>query len=264
LEEDLEILGWPRVELRGSVDAPLGHWFARLEDIAPDGTLTTVTGAGLNGAQRESDENPSLLEPGRTYDFNWDMHLVSWVFPKGHRIRVSIRNAWFPVAWPSPYEMTSTVHVGGPQGSRVILPVIPRRADGATRTVPQYLPAELYKVPVKSHQNKPRDDRITRDADGTVVLTSSGSGTLDYGWGKRTHTGEVVCSVNDNQPEAASWVSEIQEDWDLGARKIGWHTYFDLRSDLNYFHYKLRRELFLNGKKIREHSWKESFPRDHH
>lgn len=71
-------------------------------------------------------------------------------------------------------------------------------------------------------------------------------------------------TVNDNHPETMSWVAEYHEEWDLGARKIGWHTYYNLRSDLKNLHYKLRRELIFNGRKIRERSWAESVPRDHH
>jgi putative CocE/NonD family hydrolase len=277
LEEDLEILGWPRVELRGSVDAPLGHWFARLEDIAPDGTLTTVTGCGLHGAQRESAENPSLLEPGRIYDFNWDMHFISWVFPKGHRIRVSIRNAWWPVAWPTPYNMTSRVYVGGSQGSRVILPIIPKRADEHSRPIPKYLPGQAPKYPVKSHRNEPPEDKFTRNLRyspsmdsgnsheaGTIEIASSSSNSSDYGWGTRTKSYNNLFSVNDDHPEAASAVSEIHEEWHVGDREIGWHTFFDFRSDLTHFHHKLRRELILNGEKIRERSWETSIPRDFH
>ena len=40
--------------LQASATAPLADWFARLSDVAPDGTVTQITGAGLNGAQRES------------------------------------------------------------------------------------------------------------------------------------------------------------------------------------------------------------------
>jgi uncharacterized protein len=49
LDSDLEILGFPRIELCGSADAAPLHWFARLSDVAPDGTVTLVTGAGRAG-----------------------------------------------------------------------------------------------------------------------------------------------------------------------------------------------------------------------
>ena len=46
LAEDVEVLGFPLVELHGSADAEPLHWFGRLCDVAPDGTVTLVTGGG--------------------------------------------------------------------------------------------------------------------------------------------------------------------------------------------------------------------------
>src|SRR5215475_1818522 len=46
LEEDVEILGFPLVMLNGAADAEPLHWFGRLCDVAPDGTVTLVTGGG--------------------------------------------------------------------------------------------------------------------------------------------------------------------------------------------------------------------------
>ena len=54
LETELAILGRPRALLQASATATQANWFARLSDVAPDGTVTQITGAGLNGAQRES------------------------------------------------------------------------------------------------------------------------------------------------------------------------------------------------------------------
>ena len=46
------------------------NWFARLSDVAPDGTVTQITGAGINGAQRESMTEPRDLEPGKVYSLD--------------------------------------------------------------------------------------------------------------------------------------------------------------------------------------------------
>ena len=61
------ILGRPHALLQASATAPLADWFARLSDVAPDGTVTQITGAGINGAQRESMSEPRDLEPGKVY-----------------------------------------------------------------------------------------------------------------------------------------------------------------------------------------------------
>src|SRR4030095_3122921 len=45
-------------------------------------------------------------------------------FPAGHRIRVIITNADFPVIWPSPFPMTTTLYTGADRASHVLLPVL--------------------------------------------------------------------------------------------------------------------------------------------
>jgi len=78
----------------------LADWFVRLSDVAPDGTVTQITGAGINGAQRESMAEPRALELGTFYSLDITMHLTSWVFPAGHRIRLAISNALWPMSYP--------------------------------------------------------------------------------------------------------------------------------------------------------------------
>src|SRR5262249_57639367 len=107
----------------------VGDWFARLSDVAPDGTVTQITGAGVNGAQRESMSAPQDLEPGKVYPLDIEMHLTSWVFPKGHRVRVAISNAMWPMILPTPYSMTTALELGGSNGSRIVLPVVPSHGD---------------------------------------------------------------------------------------------------------------------------------------
>ena len=101
--QDTAILGWPKVFLQVSSSAPLADWFVRLSDVAPDGTVTMITGAGQSGAQRDSAANPSDLEPDRKYALPIELHVTSWVFPTGHRIRLAISNALWPMIWPTPY-----------------------------------------------------------------------------------------------------------------------------------------------------------------
>src|SRR5205823_5180260 len=77
LEAPLEILGFPRAELRATVDAPLAHFFARVCDVAPDGSVGLVAGGGINGAHRESMASPRALPAGRRFDVAFDLHFTS-------------------------------------------------------------------------------------------------------------------------------------------------------------------------------------------
>ena len=102
LESEVEILGLPRALLKVSADAPRANWFVRLSDVAPDGTVTQITGAGFNGTHRESAHEPKPIEPGEVFPLEIEMHFTSWIFPQGHRIRLAVANAQWPDALAHP------------------------------------------------------------------------------------------------------------------------------------------------------------------
>jgi hypothetical protein len=131
LPEEVAIMGRPHALLEASADAPLANWFARLSDVAPGGTVTQITGAGLSGAQRDSMTDPKPLEPGRIDPLDIEMHLTTWVFPKGDRIRLSVSNARWPMVLSTPYDMTTSLQLGGSHGSRVSLPIVPVAGEPA-------------------------------------------------------------------------------------------------------------------------------------
>src|SRR6185312_14669578 len=136
LTQDVAILGCPHAVLQVAADAPLADWFVRLLDVAPDGQVTSVTGAGINGAQRNSKKQPEDLKAGETYRLSLDLHLASWVFPKGHRVRIAISNALWPMMWPTPYNMTTTLVTGGVEPSRMVLPQVPLHGEKAAALAP--------------------------------------------------------------------------------------------------------------------------------
>src|SRR5258707_10963089 len=131
LDDEVAILGLPNVSLQVAADARLADWFVRLSDVAPDGRVTMVTGAGINGAQRDSMAKPEDLVPGKIYPLSLDLHLASWVFPRGHRIRVAISNALWPMNWPTPYPMTTSLMLVGDAASRIVLPRVPVHGPAA-------------------------------------------------------------------------------------------------------------------------------------
>ena len=111
LETEVSMLGFAHVRLLATADAPLANWYVRLEDVAEDGRVTAITGAGLAGAQRHSMEHPEPLTPGKEYVLDLDLHLSSWIWSRGHRIRVAVSNAQWPMHWPTPYPMTTTLRM---------------------------------------------------------------------------------------------------------------------------------------------------------
>ena len=126
LDESLELLGAPVLEIEISSDLPVALLAARLCDVAPDGSSLRVSYGLLNLCQRDSREFPELLEPDRPYRVRLQLNDLAHVFRAGHRIRLGLSSSYWPIAWPSPDWSTLTVRTNI---STLTLPVRPPRAE---------------------------------------------------------------------------------------------------------------------------------------
>jgi predicted acyl esterase len=270
LEQDLEILGFPRAILYVSADAPLANWIVRISDIAPDGTVTQVAGAGLSGAHRTSSEEPEALVPGQVYKLEFDLHFTSWVFPKGHRIRLAVNNAIWPMIWPTPFAMTTTLGVDGAKTSHIVLPVIPQ-SDGAQ---PDFLPpAEDPELPgygyLKVGDESTSGYAETRSIERSPLLfqtriVASGTSGSVYPWATIKYWEEIVHKAKDNNPAIASVTGKTRYVIELKNRTVTVEGNLSFTSDRENFYYTYTRRVLENGKLIKEKSWEETIPRDHH
>jgi hypothetical protein len=257
LTEDTAILGMPEAWLEASATAPQADWFARLSDVAPDGQVTLVTGAALNGAQRESMSQPEDLEPNRVYSLKIPLHFTSWVFPRGHQIRLAVSNALWPMMWPTPYAMTTSLHLGGDRASHLVLPVVPVAGPLLPPhfSAPSGTPEPRYVASPWTLQ--------TFEFGKPTRFESGDGGTEKFPWGEKSQIGRLIYQVQDDHPEAASYRGEYETSVQLQDRKVVWRSRFDLHSDQTTFYFQFKRELLENGKLIREKTWNETVPRDH-
>lgn len=263
LTTDLTILGRPHALLQARSSAPQADWFARLSDVAPDGTVTQVTGAGLNGAQRDDASNPKDLVPGQTYSFDIEMHLATWTFPKGHRIRLAVSNALWPMVWPTPYAMTTTLQLGGAAGSRLTLPLVP----------PSMFAPPQFATPEPNQQRSdiqgegfpwPGNWKTERDeVNAKTKVTWSGKSEENYPWGKESDFEGITYVADDNHPETSSVQAEAEIVMALKQHTLTWQGHLTLSSDAQTFYYKYTRELFKDSQQIKQKTWQEAIPRDH-
>jgi predicted acyl esterase len=269
LDEDTEILGFPKAVLRVSADAPQANWIVRISDVAPDGTVTRVSGAGLNGAHRISPERPEALVPGKIYTLTFDLHLTSWVFPAGHRIRMAVSNALWPMIWPTPYAMTTTLGIGGPDASHVVLPVIPH----AERPQPDFPPpAEDPELPgygmlepeEAGGESSAKPWIIERNPiDSQTRILNAGSGGSLYPWGTVRYWRNIIQQARDEDPARAAVTSSAGYRLELGERTVKLEGDMSMTSDAENFYYSFTRRAWENGKVVREKTWEETIPRDH-
>ncbi len=269
LADDVEILGFCRIEIHGSADASPLNWFARVSDVAPDGTTTLVAGGG------RSDRPDALRDPaapvpgpdgaGAEAQPDWlplQLHACSWVFPRGHRIRLAISNAMWPMIWPTPQPATATVRLG-PTGTRLALPMVP----AADRPVPFFAdiePGEELQDTSSWGDVLPVRWTLVRDDKGVAAISWRGAAGNNFPWGKVVDEEYLRYEVHDDRPAQASARGEARTEVHLPDRLLIFNSVLELDGDAESLRYRFRRELRRDGVLIRERTWERRFRRDGH
>jgi len=154
LAEDIEVTGPMVLELYASTDQVDAQFIVKLSDQQPQSAeargknvqpaSTIVSKGWLKASHREKDAarstatrpfythtHPQPLTPGEVYRLEIEVLPASYVFKKGHRIRLEIANGDSPLTdsvFVHPYHPsltgTDTIHHDAVHPSRLLLPVI--------------------------------------------------------------------------------------------------------------------------------------------
>src|SRR5262249_45982991 len=200
------------------------------------------------------------------------LHLISWVFPVGHRLRVAVSNSLWPMIWPTPYTMSTTLALGAATGTRIELPVVP---EGSRLPTPIFLAPEPEPGPA---QEPPHGTElnvssnvpglgwtVSRDpASQQSTVEWRGGSLTRYPWGSEDIRELMVYRADDLHPERSSVHGEttMTVRLDAGQRVLVWRAVHEVRSDQQDFHIQVTRELTENGKRIRQRRWESAVPRD--
>jgi hypothetical protein len=145
LPRDLEVTGHPIVSLHVTSTAEDGAFFVYLEDVDGEGRVSYVTEGQLRALHRRvSTSHPpytqltpyhsferadaSALVSGEAAELTFDLLPTSYLFRRGHRIRVAVAGAdrdHFALI-PADGPPTIRVHRDAGRPSRVVLPVVAR------------------------------------------------------------------------------------------------------------------------------------------
>jgi putative CocE/NonD family hydrolase len=96
LEADLEVTGPVIAKLFISSTGVDTDFVVRLTDVHPDGRSVSVCDGIQRARYRNSNWQPSLLEPGRIYELSVDLWATSHLFRRDHRLRVVVNSSCFP------------------------------------------------------------------------------------------------------------------------------------------------------------------------
>jgi predicted acyl esterase len=269
LADDLEILGFCQVEIHGGADASPLNWFARVNDVAPDGTTTLVAGGGRSDRPDQLRDAaapvPGPDGAGAAAEPDWlplQLHACSWVFPRGHRIRLAISNAMWPMIWPTPHPAIATVRLGA-TGTRLALPVVPRESRPAPH-FGELEPGEQIDGVSGWGDVLPVRWTLVRDDKGTASISWRGTAGTEFGWGRVVDEEYLRYEVHDDRPAEASARGEARTEVHLPDRLLIFSSALDLDGDAESLRYRFRRELRRDGMLVRERSWERRYRRHGH
>jgi putative CocE/NonD family hydrolase len=117
-----------------SANTPDADWAVKLVDVHPDGFAQNIARGILRGRYRTSLLKPELMKPDEVYEITVDLGPVAATIASGHRLRVDICGADFPLYDRNPNTQegirsaktavaTESVHHRPNALSRIILPV---------------------------------------------------------------------------------------------------------------------------------------------
>ena len=93
----LTFAGNAKAKLFVSADTADADWVLKLIDVHPDGFAQNLTVGILRGSFRDSELHPTPLEPNKIYEVTIDLGPIAAQIGDGHRLRVDICGAYFPL-----------------------------------------------------------------------------------------------------------------------------------------------------------------------
>jgi hypothetical protein len=266
LNESFEILGRPFARLNVSADATRANWVVRISDVAPDGQVTQVAGAAFNGTHRNSARDPEDIVPGEVFPLDIELHFTSWVFEEGHRIRIAISNGMWPMLWPTRELFTSTLEIGGEQGARIELPVVPPGEERAPDfidpvpgpTLPGFETLDSGNITGYAAITEIHTDPETGEAYGFA----RNSGASKRPWGISRFEEEIEHRTLDENPADTSVTGRYALTQELEDLTLRFEQEVSFTSDEENFYLRFDRKLLVDGELHSENVWDEAIERD--
>jgi hypothetical protein len=268
LGTDLAILGRARAVLELESDQPLAQVAVRLCDVWPDGASTLITRGLLNLAHRHGHEHPEPLTPGEPETVAVELDATGYRLPAGHRLRMSVSSAYWPMMWPSPEPVQLTVHTGG--STRLDLPVRLRPARAADAPPEHFARPEA--APLLIHEDlTPRGSasvyRVTHEARDACWLLETGSRDRHVRIGdsglEYAEKGLVSYRITEGKPLSATAISTqshliARDDW-----RIRVETRSTLSATKDHFVLSNEIDAFEADDRVFARVWRTRVPRDH-
>ncbi len=253
IDQEIRILGWPKVILHASSSARVATFVAKLTDVAPDDHSALIVDGALNGTRRQSLTTPSAMTPGEVYELAIPMLPTGWMLKLGHRLRLAVSSSDFPDLWPTPEPARNRVFRGGRHSSRVVLPVVPESKLPA----PEFLPPPALRQIVSGSGSPPVMHVLYDQVAGTATVLGhrKGATILDEGLGTVLSDSEFRCTASSRDPGSASIIGthKIAFQREDGLIEVTGES--SIRATKTHFHILVNLTVTRNGMPFFQKQW---------
>ena len=259
LDHSFDILGRPRIFLRLSIDKPIGNIAVRLNDVHPDGLSHRVSWGALNLAHRSGNESPAAMRPGKYEDVELLLNECGYRFLPGHKLRIAISTAYWPMVMPPPEVVTANIEAG--RASFLELPVR-RGNDRIEPAGPDANPRPDYRYYSQPDYARSVERDLQRNKTHYRVYDDSGDCQV-AGHGMRTrYTHEDIRSICPGDPltsKASSvFTCDMQrDDWQI--RTVCESSY---RCDSRNYYLRATVTAYTRDVEFNRRTWEKVIPRD--
>jgi putative CocE/NonD family hydrolase len=261
--EPMEILGFPEVQLKFSVDQPNALLAIRLCDVAPDATSRLVSWALLNLTHRRGHVHPEPMKPDYVYQSAVQLNVTAHRLNPGHRWRVAVSPTYWPHAWPSPVPARLTLHTGAE--GRLLLPVRkPSKSDDSLSLFgsPEGAP------PMEFESLRPEGANRTitfYEASGRLQMVDridEGRNRLSYNQVVYDSLITNTFSISEGQPLSARVRCDRQIEISRGDWQTRVETSSVMTSDVSHFHLTNTLDAYEGQTRVFTKSWSRAIPRE--
>lgn len=258
LTQDMDIVGAPRLSLTVASDQPQAQIAVRLNHIHPDGASTRITYGVLNLSHRNSAAEPQPMEPGLPEEVSFALDHIAYRVPKGHRLRVSISDAYWPLIWPSPEKTELRLSQG-----QIALPQRPTAGGDEYAFAPPTAadPWQIETLRDENHIRRQETDMVSGRV--SLIIEDDFGAVRDGDHGLITSSiARENWSIHPDDPASARGICHWTDELQKGDIHLRTETRCEMWSDSTKFHLRARIEAFEGNDLIYQRDVEDSIDRD--
>lgn len=260
LERDIDVIGAPVLRLRLRSETAQGQVAVRLNHVHPDGASTRITYGVLNLAHRSGHATPQPLPPGKAVEVTVPLDHIAYRVPAGHRLRVAVSTAYWPLLWPAPAAGALTLLAG-----EIALPLHPGGDDGDERAFPPPEAAPPWQVATlrePAHVRRAIHDAQSGEITLEIVDDFGKVRDADHG----LESGSVAREwwvIHPDDPLSARGHTHWTEETGRGDWQVRTETFAEMWSDAQSFFLEAEIVAYEGDREVYRRKVSENVSRDH-